>query len=427
MLRQRKKIVIDNLIIADDITGANSTGILVGKTRKPIYTVFSEKGLELFLSSVLHCDVVVSTNSRNINREEAYHTVSNTLSLTKGKQITIFKRIDSTLRGNIGAEIEAIQDFLGTETTACIVPSFPSSGRTVKNGILYVNEIPLSETSVKDDPLSPVFSSSVKEIIELQTKRKIVSISLDTVRSPLHELEKKIVKASSSQKTILSFDAMTDKDIEIIAKACISSGTDFFPVDPGPFTAAVISQRNAVRTKPVLAFVGSVNQIATVQIEYLGSFADTKMIKVDSNSLIHNGEKRDEEIDRVEKLAINMARTYRFICLYSSGTAHITTIEDRATITASINQAFATIASRLLERIACNGLFTCGGDTTMAICEALEVNALELLDEIAPLTVSGKLSGGLFDGLRLITKGGMVGEQDIMRKCLVYLQEGKKA
>ena len=69
------------------------------------------------------------------------------------------------------------------------------------------------------------------------------------------------------------------------------------------------------------------------------------------------------------------------------------------------------------------GLYTSGGDITVAVCNCLGATGVELKDEVLPLAAFGKVHGGSIEGLSIITKGGMVGSQDALVKCVNYLQE----
>ena len=82
------------------------------------------------------------------------------------KRITIYKKTDSVLRGNIGAELSAALQASEAEYLA-FVPSYPAMNRITKNGIHYVDEIPLSESIFGRDPFNPVTESDVAKLIGL--------------------------------------------------------------------------------------------------------------------------------------------------------------------------------------------------------------------------------------------------------------------
>ena len=122
------------VVIADDLTGANATGVLLQKMNYSAYTVLNTERLELSLLS--DCDsVLYPTDSRGIDKELAYRRVFNVCNLLKNPETEVYgKRIDSTLRGNLGAETDAMLDALGNEYIAIVAACFPSSSRIVLGG-----------------------------------------------------------------------------------------------------------------------------------------------------------------------------------------------------------------------------------------------------------------------------------------------------
>src|SRR6056297_2338672 len=143
------------LIVADDLTGANATGAL-----------FAEKGfltgtfmnLGYYKKSDKEFEVTaISTESRAIKSEIAYKKVNEIFKYfnEKNKTKLYAKRIDSTLRGNIGAEIDGALDALKEDCIAVVVPAFPSSGRICLGSNLLVHEKLLHKTEVAKDPKTP--------------------------------------------------------------------------------------------------------------------------------------------------------------------------------------------------------------------------------------------------------------------------------
>ena len=144
--------MLQSVIIADDLTGANDTGAILAHNGFKVGTVLNPEHMEDFDEyNVLS----MSTDSRAMTAEQAYEKVSWAAGhFPKSDALVYSKRIDSTLRGNVGAEIDAILDFLGESYTAVVVASFPSSGRTCIGDVLLVNGEPLQLTEVSRDPIN---------------------------------------------------------------------------------------------------------------------------------------------------------------------------------------------------------------------------------------------------------------------------------
>jgi uncharacterized protein YgbK (DUF1537 family) len=89
-----------------------------------------------------------------------------------------------------------------------------------------------------------------------------------------------------------------------------------------------------------------------------------------------------------------------------------------------INQSIAEISYQVMNSgKGFRGIYTCGGDITVAVCGRMRNVGLRLLGEVLPLASYGEIIGGDSAGLKIITKGGMVGEPDAIVTCVRYLKE----
>ncbi len=118
-------------VIADDLTGGNAAGVLLLENGFASYTLLKlDRADEIPKDYV---SVLYPTGSRAMEEKEAYKRVYHAASVFQKIGARLFaKRIDSTLRGNIGAELDGMLDALGDKYAAIVVPSFPKSGRTVQ-------------------------------------------------------------------------------------------------------------------------------------------------------------------------------------------------------------------------------------------------------------------------------------------------------
>ena len=102
--------MINTVIIADDLTGANDTGAILAQNGFKVGTILKTDHMEQFEDYDVLC---ISTNSRGISGTEAYARVQEAAALfPRNESILYSKRVDSTLRGNVGAEIDSILDYL---------------------------------------------------------------------------------------------------------------------------------------------------------------------------------------------------------------------------------------------------------------------------------------------------------------------------
>ncbi len=158
--------------------------------------------------------LVLNTNSRNLPGDVAYQKVYRICRHLRAREL--YKKIDSTMRGNVGKEALAILKAQKIPK-AIVVPTIPVLGRTVERGILRVHGIPLLQTPYARDPFHPLWSSKVPELLHRETGVRVDHLELKEVRrGPFHLAEK--IERSPAQ--ILSLDAVLQSDLKSIASAC---------------------------------------------------------------------------------------------------------------------------------------------------------------------------------------------------------------
>ncbi|MGC6176497.1 four-carbon acid sugar kinase family protein [Lacrimispora sp. 38-1] len=197
--------MIKLLIISDDFTGALDTGVQLSSGGAATYvTLESEFNISDFAPDI---DVlVINTETRHLNPEEAYKTVfSITGRALKAGIPYVYKKTDSVLRGNIGAEIAAVRDAAGYKQIH-FIPAYPEMGRTTKNGVHYADGVPIAESIFGKDPFEPVLYSDIPSIISLQT----------TV--PAHVIGHLEENAGEDMEGILIYDSAASEDMEKIAE-----------------------------------------------------------------------------------------------------------------------------------------------------------------------------------------------------------------
>lgn len=415
------------IVIADDLTGANATGVLLKKLQYHTYTVMNMEQLELDKLSDCDC-IMYPTNSRGVDSEIAYNRVFEAVNLLKNEQIKIYsKRIDSTLRGNLGSETDAILDALGEDYIAMIVPCFPESHRVLIGGYMLVNGIPLHRTEVALDPKTPVYTSRPRDLFKQQSKYTTASIHMDDLTEGAAYVAQKIIKYKEKGIRNIIFDSVSQDDMDIIANAIIRSKVNFIAIDPGVFTATmarkIISPRKKKEHPKVLAVVGSVNPVTRIQMDNLWLSQKVLNVFVHTKKMLDSEEEREREIQRVVKELLDNCKAYDVCTVTGDGLMPENRIDfsfysnkyncSLDEISERLNESFAEITYRILKQNpSFKGLYTSGGDITIAVCKKLDTVGLKLLDEVIPLAAYGQFIQGEFDGLNIITKGGMVGENN---------------
>lgn len=425
------------VVIADDLTGANATGVLLSKMQYRATTVMNLSGGRDTLSD---CDCLLyPTDSRGVSPQEAYRRVKEAAQKLISDKVQLYsKRIDSTLRGNLGSETDAILDSLGDDYIAIVAPCFPSSGRVVIGGYMLVDGIPLHKTNIALDPKCPVKISEVETIIREQSKYPVATVQMKDLMNGKDALARLINRCHRDGARIITFDCVTQEDLDLIADACITSREKIVAVDPGVFTATmarkIIKPRMEKRKNRILVVVGSVNASTTAQLEEFWLSQEAGNVFVRTRELLEGDVQRLNEIDRVTNKTLAAADKYPVSTVVGDGIYPENRIDfeyyaqktglNLEQLTGIINDSLAEITYRILrEEPSFRGLYASGGDVTQAVCRRFGADGLELRDEVLPLAAYGQFSGGAFDGLDFITKGGSQGNKDAINQCITYLKE----
>ena len=414
------------IVIADDLTGSNATCSLLKKIGLRAASI-----LKLQNGMKYDADVIsYSTGSRGLDKEEAYKRVSEAIKILKDKNVLVYnKRIDSTLRGNIGAEINAMLDNLENDRIAVVVPAYPDSKRIVVNKTMLVNGVLLENSDAGKDPKTPIKTSCVETLIQKDCKYSSTYLELADIEQPIEKLIKKIQK-STEKSRVLIFDAVNNEDIIKISRAIIQSNINIITVDPGPFTLYFSKelQKEKHLEKKILMLIGSVTETTKKQIEYILQEEDIFLVKMKAESFFEK-ESCIKEIERVISFIKKGIESYELFLITTSPIgdekkldlkeiAHKlnTTVEDVSKIIA--NTLTETAVRVLKETQKFEGVYSSGGDITIALLEKLKAIGVEIREEVIPLAAYGRIIGGDFSNLKLVSKGGMVGDETVIKLCL---------
>lgn len=420
-------------VIADDLTGSNATGVRLARQGFEAATIVHYTDLP---SSDAYNAVCVDTDSRYASEDVARMRVKTVLeNLQKWGANIICKRIDSTVRGNIGVEIDTVLEGLGEKAVAVVVASFPDSGRITSGGYLLVNGIPLQATDVAHDPVAPLTQSYVPAIVQKQSKFPVSYIGLETVLAGEKETERALRAQIADGKRILVMDAVTDEEIEAIAKAMVAiKEVQMVPADPGPLTAAYSKfyTRQHASDKKIIVTVGSITSNAASQLQYLVEKTNAQPIYVDAKKLASFAEPWFEETDRVIGTVLaEMEKQSILVITTNSPHAEPLNLKELAL---EQNTSQDTLAKRIADGLGkitrlviqnskyeIGGCFTSGGDVTASLCALGKAEGIKLEAEVLPLVAYGYLIGGYLDGIPLVTKGGMAGDRKAIYTSVQYL------
>lgn len=417
-------------VIADDLTGSNDTGVQ-----------YSKQGLETIVVTKLEnipkikdrADVIVfDSESRADESEIAYSKVKKAAEALKKIGIDIvYKKIDSTLRGNIGPELNAIMDVFNYNL-AILIPAFPANKRITVGGHQLIDQVPLNLTEISKDPLTPVKESHVPSLIKKQTKRNVMHIPLSKVMNP-SDLTEELKRIKKEKSGIVIIDAVTQNDLKTIAKILSIVGLERLTSGPAGLAEEMPEALGLVTGKPAVLISGSVSEVTMRQINKVEEVLGAEAIKLDVNKIIKEEELKNKEIDRVLKnvKANILKKRDSIITSAISKEAVEENIEFGSKLGLSsveISKEIATTFGEITNKIAGEniaGLILTGGSIAISALKAMEALGVKVTKEIMPGIPRGIVIGGKFDGFRVITKAGAFGDEFALLDCLKQLKRSE--
>ena len=426
--------------VADDLTGATTTGVLLARSKARTAVFFNEEAAEK-TEGIDELDaILISSNSRPLPANEAYDKVkSATIALKKMGVEYFSKRIDTTLRGGVGVEIDAMLDQMKEGTVAVVVPAMPQYRRILVGGYSVIDGVALINTPAAQDVRTPVKENYIPRLLEGQTRRKVGLVTLDKVLAGEEVIEEALAEQKKAGCEVIVVDGITLEDVENIAKACISLRWDVVAVDPGPFTSKLAFYRELISAeepnippqadeagKTVLIAAGSATPVTKKQMEILCQDPRHVRVSVEPLPLIEGGDVAlDEVFKAVNKAAEllesdNQPRAILFETALHGELLNLDEEDNKRHYAGGmsanrINAGLGMIISQLLEKVGKEkvaGLYTTGGDTMVNVCYQLGVECIEVMDYVIPQTDVGRLVGSKYSGLPVVGKGGLTGNDN---------------
>ncbi len=424
-------------IIADDLTGASDTGIQFRKYGLKTKVVVNYDTLGEFLD----CDEIlaINSNTRPLNDEKAYKRVFDICNMLKNAGFSrIYKKVDSTFRGNPGTELEAVMDALGSNL-AILVPSYPDNGRYMVNGYLKVTSVPIYTDNSVENLCS--FNKMEQElchvptIIQKQVGRKVGNIDLKTVRQGSFAILGAVEDLQENGYQIIAIDAVTKDDFNNIVLACKSLPEETVMAGAAGFAAylpkVIGLSSNKLAKLPskegiILVVAGTCNQTTRWQIEEVLKNINADFTKINTEKII-KGMAAEEVQEIVQKIRINIetqkTASKPFIIavdtLFKPINEKDSSINKQGKIIAS---AIGEIVVKLIDEKVVQSLVITGGDTALHVLSALKAKGIELEDEILAGIPLGRLIGGKAHDIPIVTKAGGFGTSTALLEVIKHLQ-----
>ncbi|MDR1399124.1 MAG: four-carbon acid sugar kinase family protein [Treponema sp.] len=401
------------LIIADDFTGANDTGVQLCRRGIPVSVVFSSALITSEGSWVL------DTESRGIPAEAAYGKLeAEVKNIDFGSFTHVIKKIDSTLRGNAGLETKALDHTFRAELVI-IAPALPDLGRATVDRIQYLNGKPLTQTELIRDPKTPVKEDNIKKLFAVSfLEEHVFHIGIDAIHTSRINFE---------GSRIFTCDAETNEDLQKIISAVFATKKRVLWVGTAALVDNLLSIKQLI--PPALAMVASISSVTRHQVQY-AERQGVSLVKVALYDILE----QHVCIEAIAAKAVSFLHKGRDTIVLSSSTYSVEEYEkaeaaakragfSKEQMSAFTQQTMGCLLMLILKEVMISGLFLAGGDTAMAFFEKTGSKGSSIVTEIAIGIPLMRLRGSVYEGLKVVTKAGAFGNEDAIFYALRKLRE----
>ncbi len=436
------------VIVADDLTGAADCGIACTAAGLDTVVVFGD----LSRTSGLVADAIAfdaDTRRRSPEVAAAATKLAVRQLCADGGARVLYKKIDSTLRGNFAVEIAAArcsssgllarggvgQVTVSAPPLAIVAPAFPATGRTTRNGRMLLQGIPLEESEVwRNETISGV--ADVPALLQTTAGLRAAFVELETVRNGTERLAGALARHAAKGVEAVVCDAETEDDLRTIAHAATQlSQPALFAGSAGlarhlPQAFGLAQKRGSLlslestRTaieerdpdtleshRPLLFVVGSMSQVSREQLRNLMDQSGVHALTLSPTAL------------REGPASPNWRNSKRLLdealrCGDDVGLALGLAEGINLSESAFLSNALAQLVLPLEHRV--GGLFCTGGETARSLLNAGGAIGIRLVGEVEPGVPLGTVEG--WQNLPIITKAGAFGSPQTLIRCRAALQ-----
>ena len=415
-------------VIADDFTGATDAASFIVKNG---LSAVQFSGIPCQDISTFGDALIVSLKSRSSDPNDAVKDSLRACQwlLNQGCNLIYFKycsTFDSTEQGNIGPVTEALMAELNVQS-CLLCPSLPVNGRTVYQGNLFVFDTLLSESGMKDHPITPMTDSNILRLIENQSSGRAGLVDWATVSKGASSVQSRVEELVEQGVRFIVCDAISETDLLTIGAVAqqhtlVTGGSGLVGAIANHFSQKVPLRESKTSTN---AFVpasghgvvlsGSCSLMTNEQVANYKQLAPS--FKLDVDQCINN-----EDYGRqVLKWVIQHADHDYFPLVYATVDANeLRNIQTQFGSQASVavERVFHWLVSQLYSH-GFNTFVSAGGETSGTVTQALDVTGFRVGKEIAP----GVPWVNSLDGeIMLALKSGNFGTPDFFRQAQEQLK-----
>ncbi|MDP6509250.1 MAG: four-carbon acid sugar kinase family protein [Chloroflexota bacterium] len=400
-------------VLADDFTGALDTGLQFAHQGLSTVFHFGDRPVEA-------AALVLSSDSRALAPADA-GAAATVAARVAGPGRRYYKKIDSTLRGNIAPELAATMGATGIRK-AILAPAYPGQHRTTRGGIQHIDGRPVTATELARDPQSPVREDDIVKLIATTSDLTPALLPLATLRAGIASAARAIADLSARADVIVA-DAETDADLAALAAAVASIDPPFLFAGAAGFAEHLIADSGPNETDAGAGFPLPHPPSAGIAL-IAGSFSAVTRGQVAAAAaalqLRPHIPSRGRYLDPEHAINAALAHLEREAVWITHPGA------DRRDLSPGQVDQLSTWISRLATRLARAipqiGLILTGGETASLAIRGLGATGIRIAAEVRPGIPGGLLVGGLADGRPVVTKAGAFGDPDALRDAIRWLQ-----
>ncbi len=363
--------------------------------------------------------VVVALKSRTAPVDEAVESSLEALRWLReaGARQIVFKycsTFDSTEKGNIGPVADALADALDADF-ALVCPAFPTNGRTIYRGYLYVGDMLLSESPMKDHPLTPMRDSSLIRLMAAQSQGRVGLVPLQDVSAGVVAIRSRIAALKADGVRYGVVDAVADADLRRVGEAAadhrlVTGGSGIGMGLPENFRRSGLLSAGSAPVLPEAAgrevvLAGSCSAATRAQIAAVEGLWPAR--KIDPDGLAAG----PGEVEDAIAWALTRPTGKPVLVYASAGPEEVSAVQARYGVEGA-GRMFESAFERIAGALADNGfsrIVVAGGETSGAVVSALGAAALRIGPEIAPGVPWTEAVGGR--PLALALKSGNFGAE----------------
>lgn len=414
------------VVLADDLTGSTDTGHEFARRGYATRVVLAS-GTDTPDEDV----VVYNTDSRYASPDEARDRIQS--ALADADAPVVYKKVDSTLRGNVVDEVEATAEAVDPALVV-VAPAFPANGRRTACGYHLVEDRLVTDSPAGQDPDRPATHDSLPALFA-RGRYPVEQVGIDTVAAGPAAVADVFAKCQSDGgPTIVTCDAIADAHLESIAKGAADVDGQCAFVGSGGLARHVVLPDDGSASQAVAAdpdqrpVVGVSGSVAPETLGQVGSVAENLRRTLDLETAVSDPDAAGSVLS--EWAAATIAERGAAVLLGADDPSDVETSTaageaqglSEQTVRENVGRALAAAAEETVRRVGPSNLFLTGGATAEAVLGYLDVAGLRMQgDQVGAGIPVSTAVGGAVDGASVVTKAGGFGDESAIVKSLVRL------